>query len=239
MNPAPPKILVVEDDAGLRVLFLRLLRENGMEAVGAQDGVEMWRLLEGGGFDLVILDLMLPGTGGLDLCRALRARTQTPIIIVSARGEEIDRVLGLELGADDYLSKPVSQKELLARVRAVLRRPPMADGAGREGREVVRFLGWTLDLRARSLHAPSGARVELSAAEHDLLVSFVENPQRVIGRERLLELSRSRLGDVSDRSIDVLVSRLRRKLEIEEQDEPLIRTVRGVGYTFAAPVQAG
>lgn len=239
MTPAPPRILVVEDDAALRVLFMRILRENGMEATGAQDGMEMWRVLEGGRFDLVVLDLMLPGTGGLDLCRQLRARTDSAIIIVSARGEEIDRVLGLELGADDYLAKPVSHKELLARVRAVLRRPPLAPGGDRTPRETVRFAGWRLDLRGRTLHAPSGARVELSAAEHDLLVSFVENPQRVIGRERLLELSRSRLGDVSDRSVDVLVSRLRRKLEGEEGAEPLIRTVRGVGYTFAAPVEAG
>ena len=239
MSPAPPRILVVEDDAGLRVLLLRLLRENGFEAVGAQDGMEMWRVLEGGPFDLVILDLMLPGTPGLDLCKALRARTNSAIIIVSARGEEIDRVLGLELGADDYLAKPVSHKELLARVRAVLRRPPLSAGAERGVREVVSFAGWRLDLRGRTLHAPSGARVELSAAEHDLLVSFVENPQRVIGRERLLELSRTRLGDVSDRSVDVLVSRLRRKLELEEGGEPLIRTVRGVGYTFSPAVEPG
>ena len=239
MNPSP-RILVVEDDPGLRMLLLRTLRENGMEAEGAQDGVAMWSLLEAGDFDLILLDLMLPGVGGLDLCRAVRARASTPIIIVSARGDELDRVLGLELGADDYLSKPVSHKELLARVRAVLRRPPLAPEAGRPSRDVLRFAGWSLDRRARTLRSPVGERVELSGAEHDLLVSFAENPQRVIGRERLLELSRSRvIGDSSDRSVDVLVSRLRRKLGDGEAGEPLIRTVRGVGYLLSASVEAG
>lgn len=234
----PPRILVVEDDPGLRVLFTRLLREGGMEAEGAQDGVEMWRRLDAEAFDLILLDLMLPGVGGLDLCRAIRARSSTPIIIVSARGEEIDRVLGLELGADDYVSKPVSHKELLARVRAVLRRPPLTAEAGRPARDVLSFAGWRLDRRARTLHAPTGERVELSGAEHDLLVSFAENPQRVIGRERLLELSRTRVGDSSDRSVDVLVSRLRRKMG-DAGPEALIRTVRAVGYVLSVPVQAG
>ena len=233
-SSAVPRVLIVEDDAGLRVLLQRLLRENGLDAVGVQDGTEMWRRWEAESFDLVLLDLMLPGAGGLDLLRGLRARTQTPVIIVSARGEEIDRVLGLELGADDYVSKPISHKELLARIRAVLRRPPMGEAPGAAGRrDVLGFDGWRLDLRGRTLHSPSGAAVELSGAEHDLLVSFAENARRVIGRERLLELSRSRLGEVSDRSVDVLVSRLRRKLEAGG-GAGLIRTVRGVGYTFAA-----
>ena len=235
----PPCILIVEDDPGLRMLLARTLRENGLEAEGAQDGVEMWRRLEERDFDLILLDLMLPGVGGLDLCRAVRARSPIPIIIVSARGDELDRVLGLELGADDYLSKPVSHKELLARVRAVLRRPSLAVEAGRPSRDLLTFAGWSLDRRARTLRSPAGERVELSGAEHDLLVSFVENPQRVIGRERLLELSRTRMGDPSDRSVDVLVSRLRRKLGDGDPGAPLIRTVRGVGYALSVPVQAG
>jgi len=234
-NP-PARILVVEDDPGMRMLIQRVLQGDGFTARGAQDGREMWEALEAQPFDLVILDVMLPGTSGLDLCRALRARQSTPVIIVSARGEELDRVLGLELGADDYVAKPFGQKELLARVRAVLRRglgglPPEP----RPRRELLRFSGWSLDQRRRELTDPSGAAVELSGAEHDLLASFLENPQRVIGRDRLLELSRTRLGDVSDRSVDVLVSRLRRKLGADS--ETLIRTVRGLGYIFTAEVE--
>lgn len=235
------RVLVVEDDPALRVLMLRTLRENGYEATGVGDGVEMGRCLEAGAFDLVLLDVMLPGGNGLDLCRALRARSAIPIIMVSARGDEMDRVLGLEMGADDYLSKPIGQKELLARVRAVLRRGSAPAAAGEPRRDRARFAGWTLDLRGRALFSPSGARVELSGAEHDLLVGFVDNPQRVIGRERLLELSRGRLAEATDRSVDVLVSRLRRKLGDGGPDggdaAPLIRTVRGVGYSFAVPVE--
>ncbi|NPD69251.1 response regulator transcription factor [Lichenicola cladoniae] len=232
-----PRILVVEDDPGMRMLILRVLQSNGYAVRGAQDGREMWEAFGASPFDLVILDVMLPGTNGLDLCRDLRATSQVPVIMVSARGEELDRVLGLELGADDYVAKPFGQKELLARVRAVLRRGvPAGVRAGVEPRrEMFRFAGWSLDLRRRELSDPEGAAVELSGAEHDLLASFLENPQRVIGRDRLLELSRTRLGDVSDRSVDVLVSRLRRKLGVES--DALIRTVRGLGYIFTAAVE--
>ncbi|MBE7211503.1 MAG: response regulator transcription factor [Gluconacetobacter diazotrophicus] len=241
-DPNPPvRILVVEDDPGMRMLILRVLQGDGFTVRGVQDGHEMWQALEGAPFDLVILDVMLPGANGLDLCRALRARSQVPVIMVSARGEELDRVLGLELGADDYVPKPFGQKELLARVRAVLRRAASRPGDGAAAaepgsrREILRFEGWSLDLRRRELLDPAGVTVELSGAEHDLLASFLENPQRVIGRDRLLELSRTRLGDVSDRSVDVLVSRLRRKLGAES--ESLIRTVRGLGYIFTASVE--
>lgn len=221
----------------MRMLILRVLQSNGYAVRGAQDGREMWEAFGASPFDLVILDVMLPGTNGLDLCRDLRATSQVPVIMVSARGEELDRVLGLELGADDYVAKPFGQKELLARVRAVLRRGvPAGVRAGVEPRrEMFRFAGWSLDLRRRELSDPEGAAVELSGAEHDLLASFLENPQRVIGRDRLLELSRTRLGDVSDRSVDVLVSRLRRKLGVES--DALIRTVRGLGYIFTAAVE--
>ncbi len=225
----------------MRTLILRTLQGDGFRARGAEDGREMWSSLETSLAELIVLDVMLPGASGFELCRSLRQHQrrelgQIPIIMVSARGEELDRVQGLDLGADDYLPKPFGQKELLARVRAVLRRSAgSADPAERVRQETRGFSGWKLDLRRRELTDPSGTVVELSGAEHDLLVSFLDNPQRVIGRDRLLELSRSRLGDVSDRSVDVLVSRLRRKLG--EQSETLIRTVRGVGYIFIPPVE--
>lgn len=223
----------------MRILLVRVLRENGLEAAAVRDGREMWEALKVAPADLVLLDIMLPGTSGLDLCRLLRQRSGVAIIVVSARQSETDRVLGLELGADDYIAKPFGSHELLARVRAVLRRSRGEAGVEADApavrREMLSFAGWRLDLRRRELAAPSGATVELSGAEHDLLLSFLENPQRVIGRERLLELSRNRLSEASDRSIDVLVSRLRRKVGGNER--PLIRTVRGAGYMFAADVE--
>ena len=221
----------------MRVLLLRLLRENGFTAHSARDGREMWQALAEAPADLLLLDLMLPGSGGLDLCRAVRQTSQVPIIMVTARGDEIDRVLGLELGADDYIAKPFSRPELLARVRAVLRRgrgDGVATLAGHS--DTLRFAGWRLDLRRRELVDPQDTVVDLSGAEHDMLLAFLENPQRVLSRDRLLELSRARLGEVLDRSVDVLVSRLRRKLEAPEPARPLIRTVRGVGYIFTAEV---
>lgn len=233
-----PRILVVEDDPSMRTLILRVLRENGYEATSARDGREMTTILKDATFDLILLDVMLPGKNGLDLCREIRQTSRVPIIMVSAHGDEIDRVLGLEIGADDYVPKPFGAKELLARIRALLRRVNGGGAAsiGRIAQDVMVFERWRLDRRRRELFDPDGVGVELSGAEHDLLVTFLENPQRVIGRERLLELSRARLADVSDRSIDVLVSRLRRKLG--QGDTSLIRTVRGIGYLFAADVQS-
>jgi DNA-binding response OmpR family regulator len=180
---------------------------------------------------------MLPGTSGLDMCRTIRRDSTVPIIILSARADETDRVLGLELGADDYVPKPFSTKELIARIRAVLRRrqPEWLEPQERQG--LLRFAGWTLDQRKHELMSPIGVRVELSGAEYGLLVVLLDNTQRVIGRERLLELSRTRLGDASDRSIDVLVSRLRRKLAQDESSAGLIRTMRGTGYMFTADVE--
>ncbi|GFE96099.1 response regulator transcription factor [Gluconobacter cerinus] len=242
----PARILVVEDDAGMRTLILRALQGGGFRARGVASGDEMWAALEVAPVDLIILDIMLPGTNGIELCRALRngqgashvdetPPSQVPIIMVSARGEERDRVTGLESGADDYVPKPFGQRELLARVRAVLRRGSPSAAPEKVRRERLQFAGWMLDLRRRELTDPSGATVDISGAEHDLLTSFLDNPQRVIARDRLLELSRTRLGDVSDRSIDVLVSRLRRKLGSDA--DQLIRTVRGLGYIFVAEVE--
>jgi two-component system, OmpR family, response regulator len=230
-----PLILVVEDDPGLRVLISRALQQNGFAVCQASSGAEMWGVFEKRSVDLVLLDIMLPGKNGIDLCREIRARSNVRIIFISAKTDETDRVIGLELGADDYIPKPVSTRELLARVRAVLRRGSSEKESDRDRNEKARFAGWEVDLRRRAVFSPSGASIELTGAEFDLLASFLCSPQRVLGRDRLIELSRVRLGDSSDRSIDVLVSRLRRKLSSAGQAAP-ITTVRGVGYMLTADV---
>lgn len=235
-SAAAPVILLVEDDPALRTLTARALQENGFLIRPASAAPEMWLALEQGPVDLVLLDIMLPGTDGLALCRALRRDSDVPIIFMSARGAETDRVVGLELGADDYLPKPFGTRELVARVRAVLRRPPLERQEGARERGVVTFDGWTLNLPRRELLSPEGAHVELTGAEFDLLVALVDHNGRVIARERLIELSRARLGDSSDRSVDVLISRLRRKLSSAGHPAPVV-TVRGVGYMLKAPVQ--
>lgn len=236
----PPSILLVEDDGALRTLTARALRQSGFNVLTAATGAEMWVTLREATVNLVVLDIMLPGTSGFDLFRKLRRESDVPIIFVSARGSEEDRVLGLELGADDYLAKPFSTRELAARVSAVLRRgggldsssEPMAET---RSADAVHFEGWQVSMARRELRSPSGAIVDLTGAEFDLLSTFLGYPQRVLGRERLMELSRSRIGDSSDRSIDVLVSRLRRKLQAEGCESPIV-TVRGVGYMFKAEV---
>jgi DNA-binding response OmpR family regulator len=195
----------------------------------------MWIAFEGGPVDLVVLDIMLPGTNGIDLCRQIRRNSDVPIIFISARGSEVDRVTGLELGADDYLAKPFSTRELVARIRAVLRRGTLERPDREDRQSEAHFDGWTVNFPRRELRAPSGATIDLTGAEFDLLASFIAQPQRVIARERLIELSRSRLGDSSDRSIDVLVSRLRRKLSGEGREAPIV-TVRGIGYMLRAEV---
>lgn len=232
-----PHVLAVEDDARMRRLITQVLQENGFRVTGARNGHEMWEALERLPIDLVLLDVMLPGTTGMDLCRTLRGRSDMPIIMVTARGAETDRVLGLELGADDYLPKPFSGPELVARIRALLRRSQMAtaEPSATRGRR-LHFAGWTLDQARRELVAPHGMAVDLSGAEYDTLLAFLEHPHRVLTRDQLLELARNRLGDVSDRSVDVLVSRLRRKIESGSTDQAMIKTVRGTGYMFAPDV---
>ncbi|KQP34202.1 PhoB family transcriptional regulator [Methylobacterium sp. Leaf102] len=235
--PDAGHVLLVEDDDGMRLLVTRCLRESGYRVTGCRSGAEMWLLLPEGGVDLILLDVMLPGASGLDLLRALRSRSRVPVIMVSARGEEADRVLGLELGADDYIAKPFGRPELLARVRAVLRRSVLAPApSAARASEILTFAGWRLDLRSRALVDPEGAGVDLSGAEYDLLLVFLDHPGRVLGREQILELSRARLGSPSDRSVDTLVSRLRRKLDPPEGGVPVIKTVRGSGYMLAAQV---
>ena len=247
--PGPPQggldaeahVLVVEDDGEMRLLLARLLREGGFAVSAARDGREMREVLAHAAppVDLVLLDVMLPGPSGLDLLREIRAGSRLPVVMLTARGEETDRVLGLEFGADDYVTKPFGRRELVARLRAVLRRAPGGMGvpAGLVTGRLLRFAGWTLDTGRRELSSPAGAAVDLSGAEYDLLMAFLAHPQRVLGRDQLLEVGRRRLGDAFDRSVDVQVSRLRRKIEPDSGVPPLIKTVRGAGYVFVAPVE--
>ena len=230
-----PSIVLVEDDPALRTLTMRALQENGYIVRPASTAPEMWIAMEGGAVDLVLLDIMLPGTSGIDLCRQIRRKSEVPIIFISAKGSEADRVIGLEIGADDYLPKPFSTRELVARVRAVLRRGGMERQQGGVRESEAEFDGWKVNFPRRELRSATGALIDLTGAEFDLLATFLSQPQRVISRERLIELSRARMGDPSDRSIDVLVSRLRRKLSATDKPAPII-TVRGVGYMLNVEV---
>jgi two-component system OmpR family response regulator len=239
-DPTPmttaPTIVLVEDDPALRTLTTRALQEHGYTVRPAASAPEMWLAMDAGPVDLVLLDIMLPGTDGIELCRRLRQKSNVPIIFISARASETDRVVGLELGADDYLAKPFGTRELTARIRAVLRRTEAPRDTQDREEGVRRFDGWTVSLPRRELQAPSGAVVDLTGAEFDLLVSLLDHAGRVIARERLIELSRTRMGDSTDRSVDVLVSRLRRKLTTEGSAPPIV-TVRGVGYMFNTTVE--
>jgi two-component system OmpR family response regulator len=235
-----PHVLVVEDDGEMRHLIARLLRENGFTVTAARDGREMREVLRSAGvsIDLILLDVMLPGPSGVELLRELRSASSTPVVFLTARAEEMDRVIGLEFGADDYIVKPFGRRELIARLRAVLRRSTGTVDTPQPvlGAEALVFDHWVLAIGRRELTAPDGSLVDLSGAEFDLLMAFLTHPQRVLTREELLETARRRIGDMFDRSIDVLVSRLRRKIEPLEGSPPLIKTVRGSGYVFVAEV---
>ncbi len=229
-------ILVVDDDREIRDLLARFLGRNGYRVSVARDGREMRRALADWRIDLVILDLMLPGEDGLTLCRELRTRSQVPVVMLTILGEESDRILGLEMGADDYVPKPFNPRELLARVKAVLRRSQGAGAPARAGATALRFAGWRLDRGLRRLESPEGLVVDVTAGEFDLLVAFAEHPQQVLTRDQLLDLTQGR-GEVPfDRSIDMQVSRLRRKIEPDPREPRLIQTVRGGGYVFTAVV---
>lgn len=232
-----PHILVVDDDREIRDLLARFLRKHGFRVETAADGRAMFRTLSAGRFDLVVLDLMLPGEDGLSLCRKVRAESDLPIVMLTAIGEDTDRIVGLEMGADDYLAKPFNPRELLARIRAVLRRAPDMRGQEADPSRTFEFQGWALDAGRRSLHAPDGALVDLTGGEFDLLLALVEHPNRVLNRDQLLDLTRGREAGPFDRSVDVQVSRLRRKIEEDPKQPALIKTVRGGGYVFAGKVQ--
>jgi DNA-binding response OmpR family regulator len=235
MNMPEPQILVVDDDPEIRKLLSRYLQEQGFRVQLASNCQEAQARLVTNHIDLIILDVMLPGGSGLDLCRDLRAtRSTTPIILLTALKEDVDRIIGLEIGADDYLGKPFNPRELVARIRAVLRRGQVYGPApGETGR--YHFEGFIADPFTRTLTDPNGGDVQLTGAEFDLLVTFLDRPGRVLSRNQLLDLTRGRDGDVLDRSIDVLVSRLRRKLS-DSGTAQVFKTVRNGGYQLAAKV---
>jgi two-component system, OmpR family, response regulator len=239
MAQATPNILVVEDDRETRALIAKYLRSNACHVTTAGDGREMFRAMFDHRVDLLILDVMLPGEDGLTLCRKVRAQSQTPIIMLTARGDDVDRIMGLEMGADDYLPKPFNPRELLARINAVLRRQQAGRNASAlEGTPALRFLGWRIDFRLRELRNPEGARVAMTSAEFDLLRIFCERAGRVLSRDSLLDLSNGRNAGSFERSIDVLVSRIRRKIEPDPQEATMIKTVRSGGYMFTPHVEA-
>ncbi|HKO08108.1 MAG TPA: response regulator [Alphaproteobacteria bacterium] len=238
-----PHILIVDDDKGIRNMLRRYLAAEGFQVSEAADGSALRAALKDAKVDLVLLDLVMPGEDGLSLARDIRRHSSVPIIIVTGKGDLIDRVVGLEAGADDYLAKPFHLREVLARIRSVLRRArppaqPSEEGKPPGAGEILGFLGWELDLTRRELQPPSGARVPLTTGEFELLRVFARNANRVLSRDQLLDLVKGRGWSAFDRSIDTQVARLRRKIERDPGKPELIKTVRGAGYIFAAAVTA-
>lgn len=236
MNSAP-HILVVDDHREVRDLVARVLANEGFRVSLAAEGKAMRRILADSRVDLILLDLMLPGEDGLSLCRGLRAESAIPIIMLTAKGDEVDRVIGLEMGADDYLPKPFGSRELIARIRAVLRRGKMSEAAETTRKSLhYRFDRWVLDTEARELLRDDGVAVPLSTGEYDLLLVLVQRPLRMLNRDQLLDLARGRTAIAIDRSIDTQISRLRKKIEIDPSDPKLIKTVWGGGYMLCSGV---
>ena len=240
MHARLPHVLAVDDDPAIRELISDYLAENALRVTTVATGAEMRRTLETEPVDLVLLDLRLGSEDGMQLARALRETSQVPLIIVTGKLDEADRVMGLELAADDYVNKPFSSRELLARIRAVLRRYQTLKEltpARAEQRRAYRFEGWELNLRSRRLVSPDGSKVELSNGEFNLLQALCAAPLRVLTRDQLLDLSRMHGAEVYDRSIDVQILRLRRKIEVDPAEPRYIRTERGAGYIFDVAVE--
>ena len=233
---ASAHILMVDDDPGIRDVVSEFLTRHGYTVETAADSVSMERALERGDIDLMVLDIMLPGEDGLSICRRLAGAGGPPIIMLSAMGEDTDRIVGLEIGADDYLPKPCNPRELLARVRAVLRRRQEPKPVEEHHGGVLEFAGWRLDLVRRELKTPQGVVINLSSGEFSLLRALVERPQRVLTRDQLLDFARGPETEAYDRAIDVQISRLRKKLDDGAGGQELIRTIRNEGYMFSAKV---
>jgi two-component system, OmpR family, response regulator len=235
----PTHILIVDDDSEIRSLLSQYLVKNGLRVTAIADGRAMAQALDAGRIDLIVLDLMLPGDDGLTLCRNLRAKSDIPVLMLTARGEETDRIVGLEMGADDYLAKPFSPRELLARVKAILRRArSLPENLQPDSARHIRFAEWVLDTAQRHLVSATKAVTPLSGAEYRLLRIFLGHPNRVLNRDQLVDLTQGKEADPLDRSIDVQVSRLRHRLGDDPREPRLIKTVRGQGYVLAVGVSA-
>ena len=238
-----PHVLIVDDDTEIRTLLSRFLSKHDYRVTTAKDGREMHKALDDWAIDLIVLDLMMPGDDGLTLCRQVRGKSQVPIIMLTAMGEDVDRIVGLEVGADDYMAKPFNPRELSARIKAVLRRAPaQSQGPVSIGQDDAdssyHFAGFQLDPATRAMATEAGDEIELSAGEYDLLLVFVTHPRRVLSRDQLLDMARGRAAIPFDRSIDVQVGRLRKKIEPDPKNPTLIKTVRGGGYMFTPDVTA-
>jgi two-component system, OmpR family, response regulator len=234
--PSQPRILVVDDDPDLRELLRDYLGKHDMQVRCVADGHGLRSALEADGCDLLILDVMLPGDDGLALCREIRARSRLPILMLTARGDELDRIIGLEMGADDYLPKPFHPRELLARCRSILRRAP-ENSEGDGSTRLLKFAGWTLDLGARHLVDAQGVVTPLSSGEFRMLNALAENPNRVLSRDQLMDVLAGRSAGPFDRTVDVMISRLRRRLGDDGREPRIIRTLRNEGYVLSAPVE--
>ena len=235
---AQDHILIVDDDREIRTLLADYLHKHGYRVSAVADGRALWSMLDSARVDLIILDVMLPGDDGFVLCRNLQARGNWPVIMLTAKGDDTDRIVGLELGADDYLPKPFNPRELLARIKSVLRRHrAVPDNLQAQPAGALRFAGWTLDLTGRNLVSPHQVVVPLSGAEFRLLRVFVTYPNRVLSRDQLMDLTVGREADPFDRSVDVQVSRLRQRLGDDAREPIIIKTVRGEGYVLAASVE--
>lgn len=242
LHPVPPDrqttLLLVEDDEQIAQMVVEILVENGFAAMTARSAVEMDRLLQTTQFDLFILDAMLPGEDGFSICRRLRSQSMTPIIMLTALGKDVDRIVGLELGADDYVTKPFNPRELVARIRGLLRRASHS-APKPERAQPMRFAGWQIDPVLRQLVSPDNIHVSMTTAEFDILLAFCRNPGRVLTREQLLRLTHAGLAGPIERSVDVHVSRVRQKIEPDVREPTLIKTVRLGGYMFTPTVEPG
>ena len=237
MTVTKTHILVIDDDKDIRLPLAKYLAQNGMRCTVASDGKEMDEKLASSSFDLIVLDIMMPGEDGFSICRRLQQNMRIPIILLTALTEETDRIVGLELGADDYVSKPFSPRELLARIKSVLRRSQMLPPKQASTRGVVTFDGWRFDFSQKEIVGPNGVTIRLSSGEHILLVSLIEHIGITLSREQLLELTKGRETQLFDRSVDNQISRLRRKLERDPKNPRIIVTEWGGGYQFTADLK--
>lgn len=235
-------ILVVDDDAGIRDLLAKFLRKHSLKVSVAACGDDMFRVLAQQSIHLIILDVMMPGKDGVTLCRELRQSSQVPIVMLTAVAEDVDRIIGLEMGADDYISKPFNPRELLARIKAILRRsqaqPELAVSDALKDKSIYQFSGWIFNTLERRLISPEAIEISLSSGEYNLLQAFLERPNQVLSRDQLLDLTRNRMAGPYDRSIDIQISRLRGKVEADPKSPQIIKTVRGGGYVLAVEVVA-